>query len=182
MAPGFRLRILDDDGQELAAGQVGEIVTRPADRNQMMTGYLRMPDVNAELLRGGWYHSGDLGRVDEAGNLYFVGRKKDVIRRRGENISALEIEQALEAHPAVLEAAAYGIDSAFTEEEVAVAVVLRSGATLTAVELRDYCAGRMARYMVPEHVRFLENLPRTATGKVARAELRKVHGDTAAPL
>ena len=129
VAPGFRLRILDDDDRELAAGQVGEIVTRPDDRNQMMTGYLRMPEVDAELLRGGWYHTGDLGRLDEAGNLYFVGRKKDVIRRRGENISALEIEHALEAHPAVLEVAAYGIDSPFTEEEVAVAVVLRSGAT-----------------------------------------------------
>ena len=157
-------------------------MTRPDDRTQMMTGYLRMPDVNAELLRGGWYHSGDLGRLDDAGNLYFVGRKKDVIRRRGENISALEIERALEAHPAVLEAAAYGIDSAFTEEEVAVAVVLRTGATLTAAELRAYCAGRMARYMVPEHVRFLPGLPRTATGKVAKAELKDVHGGAAAPL
>ena len=182
VAPGFRLRILEDDGQEAAAGQVGEIVTRPDDRTQMMTGYLRMPDVNAELLRGGWYHSGDLGRVDESGNLYFLGRKKDVIRRRGENISALEIERALEAHPAVLEAAAYGIDNAFTEEEVAVAGVLRPGATLTGAELRDYCAGRMARYMVPEHVRFLPSLPRTATGKVAKAELKDVHGGAAAPL
>lgn len=182
VAPGFRLRILDDDDHEVPAGQVGEIVTRPDDRNQMMTGYLRMPEVNAELLRGGWYHSGDLGRVDEAGNLYFVGREKDVIRRRGENISALEIENVVEAHPAVLEAAAYGIDSAFTEEEVAVAVVLHVGAALTAAELRDYCAGRMARYMLPEHVRFLSSLPRTATGKVAKAELKKVHGGTAAPL
>ena len=180
VSPGFRLRILDDDGNELRSGEMGEIVTRPDDRNQMMIGYLRMPEVNAELLRGGWYHTGDLGRLDEAGNLYFVGRKKDVIRRRGENISALEIENVIEAHPAVLEVAAYGIDSEFSEEEVAVAVVLRSGATLTWAELRDYCTGRMARYMVPEHIRFLDSLPKTPTEKVAKAELKRLHPDAPA--
>ena len=175
VAPGFRLRILDDDGNELAPGQVGEIVTRPDDRNQMMTGYFRILKVNAELLRGGWYHTGDLGRLDAAGNLFFVGRKKDVIRRRGENISALEIESVIERHPAVLEVAAYGIESEYSEEEVAVAVVPHRGASLTGAELRDFCTGRMARYMVPQHIRFMKSLPKTPTEKVAKAELKKLH-------
>ena len=179
VAPGFRLRITDDDGTELAPGRVGEIVTRPDDGNQMMTGYLRMPEVNAELLRGGWYHSGDLGRLDATGNLFFVGRKKDVIRRRGENISALEIESVIGRHPVVLEVAAYGIESEYSEEEVAVAVVPRPGASLTGTELRDFCTGRMARYMVPEHIRFMESLPKTPTEKVAKAELKRLHVDPA---
>ena len=174
-APGFRLRILDDDGDKLGTGRVGEIVTRPDDRNQMMIGYLRMPEVNAELLRGGWYHTGDLGWLDAAGNLYFVGRKKDVIRRRGENISALEIENVIERHPAVLEVAAYGVESEYSEEEVAVALVLRPGAELTGTALQEYCTGRMASYMVPEHIRFLDSLPKTPTEKVAKAELRRLH-------
>ena len=179
VAPGFELKILDDGDNELGPGEVGEIVTRPRDRNQMMLGYFRMPEANAELLRDGWYHSGDLGRLDEAGNLYFVGRKKDVIRRRGENISALEIENVIEAHPAVLEVAAYGVDSEFSEEEVAVAVVLQPDASLSGAELRDYCDGRMARYMIPEHVRFLQSLPKTPTEKVAKAELKRLHGGAA---
>lgn len=175
VAPGFRLRILDDAGNELGPGQTGEIVTKPDDRNQMMIGYFRMPEANAEMLRGGWYHTGDLGRLDEMGNLYFVGRKKDVIRRRGENISALEIENVIERHPAVLEAAAYGVQSEYSEEEVAVAIVLHPGASLDRAELRDFCTGKMARYMIPEHIRFLDGMPKTPTEKVAKAELRKLH-------
>jgi len=176
--PEFRLRVVDDGGRPLPPGSVGEIVARPAaaeDRHLMMTGYYQMPDVNREAFRGGWFHTGDLGRVDEAGNLYFEGRKKDAIRRRGENISAFEIEQVIESHPAVVEAAAYGVPSEFTEEDVALAVVIREGCELGVDEILEYCRGRMARYMVPDHVRFLDALPKTPTEKVSKRLLREWH-------
>jgi crotonobetaine/carnitine-CoA ligase len=177
VARGWQLRLLDDAGQPVACGEAGEIVTRPDDPTQMMNGYLKMPEANAELLRDGWYYTGDLGRFDAAGNLYFAGRKKDVIRRRGENMSALEIETVIEAHPAVKEVAAYGVPSRFSEEEVAVAVVVHEGAQLSRAELLEYCHGKMARYMLPEHILFLQALPRTPTEKVAKAELKKRHAD-----
>lgn len=177
VAPGWQLRLLDDSGQRVAAGEVGEIVTRPDDPTQMMTGYLKMPEANAELIRDGWYYTGDLGRFDDDGNLYFAGRRKDVIRRRGENMSALEIETVIESHPAVAEVAAYGVPSEFSEEEVAVAIVLRPGSSLSHADLLAFCEGKMARYMWPEHVLFLDGLPRTATEKVAKATLRQRHAD-----
>ncbi len=176
--PEFRLRIVDDDDRPLSPGEIGEIVVRPTrdeDRHLMLTGYYRMPELNRRVFRGGWFHTGDLGRLDKEGNLYFEGRKKDAIRRRGENISAYEIEQVIEAHPAVLEAAAYGVPSEYTEEDVAVSVALRPGRELTANELVDYCRGRMARYMVPLFVRFMDVLPKTPTEKVEKATLRKWH-------
>ncbi len=176
--PEYRLRIVDGAGRALPPGGIGEIVVRPAareDRHVMMTRYYGMPEVNREAFRDGWFHTGDLGRLDEEGNLYFEGRRKDAIRRRGENISAFEIEQVVEAHPAVLEAAAYGVPSEYTEEDVAVAVALRPGHNLCAADLRDYCRTRMARYMVPAHVRFLAALPKTPTEKVAKATLKESH-------
>lgn len=176
--PGFRLRIVDAADRTLPAGEVGEIVARPAadeDRHLMMTGYYGMPEVNREAFRGGWFHTGDLGRLDEAGNLYFEGRKKDAIRRRGENISAFEIEQVVESHPAVVEAAAYGVPSEHTEEDVALAVVVRDGHEPGADEIIAYCRGRMARYMVPDHVRFVDALPKTPTEKVSKRVLREWH-------
>lgn len=180
VTPEYELKLIDDAGAQVAAGQVGEIVTKPRDPCLMMNGYLDMPEVNADLIRHGWYHTGDLGRLDADGNLYFVGRKKDVIRRRGENISAFEIERTIESHPEVREAAAFGIPSPLTEEDVAVAVVLRPGAALSAQELQAYCAGRMARYMIPGHVVFVERLPKTPSEKVAKAELRQLLADPGA--
>jgi crotonobetaine/carnitine-CoA ligase len=174
LAPEFELKLVKDDGSAAAIGEVGEIVTRPHDPTLMMSGYLNMPDVNAELIRDGWYYTGDLGRLDGEGFLYFAGRKKDIIRRRGENISALEIEREVAAHPAVLEVAAFGAPSPFTEEDVAVAVVVRPGARLDEGELRAFCEGRMARYMAPEHVIFLDALPKTPTEKVAKPELKRL--------
>ena len=176
--PEYRLRIVDGAGRALPPGGIGEIVVRPAareDRHVMMTRYYGMPEVNREAFRDGWFHTGDLGRLDEEGNLYFEGRRKDAIRRRGENISAFEIEQVVEAHPAVLEVAAYGVPSEYTEEDVAVAVALKPGHHLGAADLRDYCRTRMARYMVPAHVRFLAALPKTPTEKVAKATLKESH-------
>ncbi len=176
--PEFRLRIVDDADRPLPPGEIGEIVARPTrdeDRHLMLTGYYRMPELTRETFRDGWFHTGDLGRLDEKDNLYFEGRKKDAIRRRGENISAHEIEQVIEAHPAVLAAAAYGVPSEYTEEDVAVSVALRPGRELSEEELLEYCRGHMARYMVPVFVRFLDMLPKTPTEKVEKTTLRERH-------
>ncbi|MFD0847123.1 AMP-binding protein [Sphingosinicella xenopeptidilytica] len=178
VAPEFELQLLDDERKSVPTGEVGEIVTRPHDPTLMFSGYLGMPEVNAELIRDGWYHTGDLGKLDAAGNLYFAGRKKDIIRRRGENMSALEIERGIETHPAVFEAAAFGVPSPATEEDVAVAVVLRPGAALTDDDLRAYCEGRMARYMVPEHVLFMDALPKTPTEKIDKPALKRLFAET----
>ncbi len=176
LAPEFELRIVGDEGHDLPAGGIGEIVTRPHDPTLMFSGYLGMPEVNAELIRDGWYHTGDLGRLDGDGNLYFEGRKKDIIRRRGENMSALEIERAISTHPDVSEIAAFGVPSPATEEDVAVAIVLREGAVLTSEALRLYCEGRVARYMIPEHVFFVDALPKTPTEKVDKPALKRLYG------
>ena len=176
--PEFEIRIADHAGRLLPTGSVGEIVVRTRraeERLLLMSGYFGMPDADAEAFRDGWFHTGDLGRLDDEGNLYFEGRKKDAIRRRGENISAFEVEQAVEEHPDVLEAAAYGVPSEHTEEEVALAVVPRPGTALTEEALLSHCRARMAPSMVPLYVRFLDRLPKTPTEKVAKEELRAWH-------
>ncbi|NNF28447.1 MAG: AMP-binding protein, partial [Gemmatimonadetes bacterium] len=176
--PEFLVRVVDHEAQPLPPGRVGEIVVRPADpsnRLLMMSGYFRMPDATAEAFRDGWFHTGDLGRLDTHGHLFFEGRKKDAIRRRGENISAFEVEQAVEEHPAVFEAAAYGVPSEHTEEEVALAVALKLGAELSEDALLAHCRERMAPHMVPLYVRFVDRLPKTPTEKVAKTELKAWH-------
>ncbi|WP_405970744.1 AMP-binding enzyme [Streptomyces sp. NBC_00988] len=123
--------------------------------------------------RGGWLHTGDLGRLDHDGYLYFCGRAKDGIRRRGENISAYEVEQIIESHPCVLEAAAFGVPGELTEEDLKVCVVLRPGTQLSPEELIAYSAQRSAAYMVPRFVEFLPELPKNPTQKVEKFRLKE---------
>ena len=175
----YRVRIVDDAGLELSTGRVGEIVSKPEDSLLTMSGYYGMPETSAEVLRDGWFHSGDLGRMDSEGNLFFEGRKKDAIRRRGENISAFEVEQVIESHESVLECAAYGVPSELTEEDVAVAVVRRPGYELDAKSLAAYCQGKMARYMVPVYITFHKTLPKTPTEKVSKKDLKAWHAKQA---
>lgn len=164
----YDLRIVDADGRELPTGESGEILLTSRTPGAMMDGYLSMPDETSRVLAEGWLRTGDLGHLDGEGFLYFDGRKTDSIRRRGENISAWEVELVLESHPSVLEAAVIGVPSELTEEDVKAFVVLRAGHSLAADELRDYCRPRMAKYMVPDHVEFLDEIPRTPTGKTAK--------------
>ena len=163
----------------LAIAGNGELLVRCDEPGYMTLGYHGMPEATAEAFREGWFHTGDLARLDGDAWLYFLGRKKDAIRRRGENISAFEIEEVVEAHPAVLQAAAFGLPSELTEEEVKVCAVLRPGAALSAQELVGWCAARMARHMVPRYVEFLPSLPLTPTEKVEKYRLREA-GVTAA--
>lgn len=170
--PSFDVRILGGDDHEVPPGDVGEIVIRPNEPDIMMKGYYGMPEESLAAFRNLWFHTGDYGRMDEDSHLFFETRKKDAIRRRGENISAFEIEEVVNTHPAVLECAAVGVPAPLTEEDVKVVVVLRQGASLDAETLREFCRTRMARFMVPEHVEFVYALPKTPTGKVEKYKLR----------
>ena len=151
----------------------GEMLLRANEPGLMTLGYLGDAEATDAGFADGWFHTGDLGRVDAAGWVYFLGRKKDAIRRRGENIAAFEIEEVIEAHPAVLEAAAFGVPSELTEDEVMVCAVLRPDTTLAPDELVAWCEMRMARHMVPRYVEFLSSLPRTPTEKVEKYRLRE---------
>lgn len=164
----FEVRLLGD-----GEGDVGEIAIRSSEPGLILQGYYGMPEATREALRDGWLHTGDLARRDADGYFSFVGRRKDAIRRRGENISAFEIEEVVESHPAVLEAAAYGIPSELTEEDVMVAVVVRPGEELTPDDLIAHCEPRMARHMLPRYIDVLDRLPRTPTAKVEKYKLRQ---------
>ena len=172
VTPEFDVRIADDSGDELPAGEAGEILVRPRLAHTMFEGYFAMPEATAQAFAGLWFHSGDLGRLDADGNLYFIGRKKDSIRRRGENISAFEVEEGVNAHAAVLESAAYAVPSDLTEDDLKVSVVLRAGQQLTHADLIRFCADTMPRFQVPRYVEIVAELPKTPTGKVSKALLR----------
>jgi carnitine-CoA ligase len=167
----FLVEIVDEHDDVVPRGEVGEIVIRPLEPDVVMKGYYGMPAETLETFRNLWLHTGDLGRLDADGHLYFVSRKKDAIRRRGENISAWEIEDVANRHPAVAESAAVGVPSALTEEEVKVFLVLEEGARLDPEEFRSFCAARMARFMVPELVEVVDSIPKTPTGKVEKYKL-----------
>jgi len=167
------VKLLDEQGFEVPAGQPGELVVRPGEPSVIMAGYYGMPEATLAAFRDLWFHTGDLLRRDADGYFYFVGRRKDIVRRRGENISAAEVEMAIEAHPEVLQCAVVGVPSDMTEEEVMACVVLRPGATLSASALAEHCAARLARHMVPRYIRFVAELPRTPTDKVEKFRLQQ---------
>jgi crotonobetaine/carnitine-CoA ligase len=166
-------KLLDEQGFEVPPGTPGELVVRPLEPSVVMDGYYGMPQESLAAFRDLWFHTGDLLRLDEDGFFYFVGRRKDIVRRRGENISAAEVERGIEAHPEVLECAVVGVPSDLTEEEVMAFVVVREGSCLTPPTLTHWCASRMARFMVPRFVRFLPALPKTATDKVEKFRLQQ---------
>lgn len=170
--PGWQVRIIDDDDFDMPPGQVGEIALRTDNLWESSLGYYKMPEKTLEAYRNGWWHTGDRGYVDEDGYLWFVDRKKDAMRRRGENISAFEVEQAILAHPSVAEAAVFPVKSEMSEDEVGAAVVLRAGMNLGEVELIEHCRGNMAYFMVPRFLQFLPQLPRTLTQKIEKYKLK----------
>jgi long-chain acyl-CoA synthetase len=167
--PGVDVAICDDDDHRLAAGEVGEVcVSGP----NVMLGYYRMPEETARTIRGGWLHTGDMGRVDADGFLYIVERKKDLIIRGGFNIYPREVEDVLYAHAAVAETAVVGVPDPLMGEDVLAFVVTKAGAATTAEALIAFCQDRLAKYKCPKHVRFVDTLPKSPIGKILRKELR----------
>lgn len=165
------MMVVRDDDTECDPNEVGEIISRPAGGGGLVS-YYKNAEATAEKTRGGWMRSGDLAYADGDGYLWYVDRKKDSMRRRGENISSYEVEQIVNEHDAVLESAAYAVPSELGEDDVMVALVLQPGATLDPVALMDHCAERMAYFMVPRYVRVVDELPKTGTHRVQKAGLR----------
>jgi len=172
LRPEIDLRIVDEDDLPLPAGEVGEIVARPAEPWFSPLGYYNLPAATLEAWRNLWFHTGDRGYLDGDGYLYFVDRKKDAIRRRGQNISSFEVEQMILRHPAIQDVAAYPVTSELSEDEVMVSVVLRPGRSLDAAALIEHCQANMAYYMVPRYVELRSDLPRNASEKVMKYQLR----------
>jgi crotonobetaine/carnitine-CoA ligase len=170
---GVELRLVDENDCEVPVGAVGEFVVRTDTPWAMNHGYHKMPDATARAWRNGWFHTGDAGRRDAAGNHYFVDRIKDAIRRRGENISSLEVETELCAHPAIREAAVIGVPSEHSEDEVMAVVSLTDGAQLDPGELVAFLRPRMAHFMIPRYVRVVQDVPKTPTAKVRKTVLRE---------
>jgi len=168
----FDVRLVDDDDVEIPVGEVGEIVCRPKGPNLMFAGYWNRPDATVEATRNLWFHTGDLGRLDDAGFLYFVDRKKDALRRRGENISSFEMEKTLFGHPALRDVAVHAVPSEFAEDDVKITVVLQADATVTEEELCRWMAERVPYFAIPRYVEFRDDLPRNPVGRVLKYQLR----------
>jgi acyl-CoA synthetase (AMP-forming)/AMP-acid ligase II len=164
------LKIIDGRGREVPVGEVGEIVAN-SDRN--MNGYWKQPEETAKTIKDGWLYTGDMARRDENGYIYLVDRSKDMIISGGENIYSREVEQALETHPAVAEAAVIGVPDEKWGEAVKAVVVLKNGEKLTETELIDHCKGRLASYKKPSTVDFWDELPKNPSGKVLKKQIRE---------
>lgn len=165
------VEILGDDRQPLPVGEVGEICIRPGERGAIMLGYYDMPAATVAATTDLWFHTGDRGRLDAEGFLWFADRKKEAIRRRGENISAYEVENVVCRHPAVVEAAAVPVPSELGEDDVMVYVVPAAGAEVDPADLVRFCAEHMAYYMVPRYVDVLAELPKTPSEKIEKYKL-----------
>ncbi|WP_216216962.1 AMP-binding protein [Amycolatopsis aidingensis] len=168
----FQLDVVDELDRPVGPGEPGELVVRTRQPYVITGGYYNDPEATVHSFRNMWFHTGDRVWRDADGYFYFLDRMKDAIRRRGENISAFDLECEVNLHPAVLECAAYGVPSELEDEDVKLAVVPRKGASLDTAEVLDFCRKRLPRYMVPRYVEFLDELPRTATDKIAKHRLR----------
>jgi len=175
--PGVELRVVDFNHQDVPRDgkTMGEIITRS---DGVMQGYWRQPAATAEVMRGNWFHTGDMAVVDEHGSILIVDRKKDIIVSGGENISSLEVEKAILAHPAVYEAAVIPVPDDKWGEVPHALLVTRPGSNVTEAEIIDFCRSRIAHYKCPRFVEFVENLPKTATGKVLKKGLRAKYWST----
>jgi crotonobetaine/carnitine-CoA ligase len=171
---GVTCRIVDEHDIEVPRGAVGELIVRTDLPWTMNIGYDGMPEATAKAWRNGWFHTGDAFRQDESGDYFFVDRIKDAIRRRGENISSVEVEAEVKAHPAVDEAVAVGVPAAEGgEDEVLVAIMVRRGESLDPVALIDFLKPRMPYYMVPRYLRFVDDIPKTETNKLRKNVIRE---------
>lgn len=169
--PINEMKIVREDDTECDPDEVGEIISRPVGEFSFAS-YYKNPEATEEKTRGGWLRSGDLGYRDADGWLWFVDRKKDSMRRRGENISSFEVEKVINGHESVLESAVYAVPSEVGEDEVMASLVLQPGAELDPVDLTKWCEDRMAYFMVPRYLRVVDSLPKTETHRVQKAELR----------
>jgi crotonobetaine/carnitine-CoA ligase len=171
--PEFDVIAADDHDQEVPGGEIGELLVRPRIPYTTMTEYFGMPEATVNAGRNFWFHSGDLGRIDADGNVYFEGRTKEAIRRRGENISAFEVEEGILQNPGIVECAVIGVPSDLTEEDVKACVVLRPGVTLSEREILEHCQRVLGRFQIPRYIEVMDALPKTPTGKLEKYRLKE---------
>jgi len=169
-APGARMKVFDEEDRELPACQVGEVVIRG---DVITEGYWNAPEETAEAIRGGWFHTGDLGYMDEDGYFYITDRKKDLIIRGGFNISPREVEEVLYTHPKVREASVIGVSDKGMKEAVKAFVVLKENEVSDAKEIVEFCREHLSPFKIPKFVEFRDSLPKSATGKVLKKELKE---------
>ena len=167
------VRIVDAEDNDCPVGVAGEIVVRG---DQVLAGYWNRPEANAEAFRGGWFHTGDVARMDDEGFVYIVDRKKDMIVSGGENVYPREVEEVLFQHPAVAEAAVFGLPDTHWGERVSAAIVLRPEARVEPAELDAFCRGRLAGYKRPRDWHVVSEIPKNVSGKVLKRELRELFG------
>lgn len=170
--PWLDVRVVDDADRVLPQGETGEVVVRPLEPYSMFAGYWRKEAATLEAWKNLWHHTGDLGFFDADGSLYFVDRKKDALRRRGENVSSVELELAILKHPAIAEVAVHAVPAGVREDEIKACVVLESGARLEPAELFEYFRRNLPYYAVPRYVEFLGELPKNAVARVLKHKLR----------
>jgi long-chain acyl-CoA synthetase len=165
---GVEMKLVDDDGKEVDAGEVGEIVIKG---HNVMKGYWNRPDATEEAIKDGWFYTGDMGKIDEDGYYFIVDRKKELIIRGGYNVYPREVEEVLYEHPAIQEAAVIGVEDEKMGEEVGAAVVLKKGEELSEDELRDYVKKEVANYKYPRKIWFCDELPKGPTGKILKKDI-----------
>jgi len=171
--PGTEWKLVDDDGNEPPQGEIGELVTKVTGERSRKVEYYKNPEASTGRVIGEWLHSGDLFYCDEEENLYFVDRKTDSMRRRGENISSFEVENIIEKHPDVVTCAAFGVPSELGEDDVMVWVKPKEGSDLDLQDLMKHCAENMAYFMVPRYVDVVDDIPRTGTLRVKKTDMKK---------
>ena len=169
---GWDVRIVDEDDNDCPPDTNGEFIARSNKMWVGTSGYYKKPDATLELFQNGWIHTGDLGRRDADGYFYFVDRKKQAIRRRGENISSFEVESVIGSHPAILESCVVGVPSDVGEEEVKAVVVLKEGQKVTPEELIRWCEPRMAYFAIPRYIAIRDSLPKTPSERVEKFKLK----------
>ncbi|MDB5869805.1 MAG: uncharacterized protein JWP96_2137 [Polaromonas sp.] len=168
----FDVRIVDDDDVELPAGTPGEIVVRPRVPHVMFEGYWKRPEDTLKVMRNQWFHTGDIGKFDMDGFFYFLDRKKDYLRRKGENISSVEVENAFARHPDVHEVAAHAVPSDLGEDELKVTVIRHAGSTLSEEQLFLWSVEQLPYFAVPRYIEFRDTLPRNPVGRLLKYQLR----------
>jgi crotonobetaine/carnitine-CoA ligase len=168
----YEVRVLDENDLEVPVGEAGEICIRPARPNVMMAGYWNNDSATLKSIRNLWFHTGDHGYRDADGFFFFKARETDSIRRRGENVSAWEVERVLALHDEVLESAVYAVPSPLGGQEVMAAIVLKPGSTLAPEALLDFCNERMAHFAVPRYLRFVDSLPKSHAQRILKQELK----------
>ncbi|MEM1289796.1 MAG: hypothetical protein AAGH60_15720 [Pseudomonadota bacterium] len=176
--PHFEVAILDDDANKVPPGTPGHVVVRPNEPGVMADGYFGMPERTLASRRNLWFHTGDIGCMNEDGLFYFMHRVSERIRVKGEMVSAYEVEEALVTHPAIQDCAVIGIPADMGEDDIKAYVTVKAGMSVREDALREHCLSRLAKFMIPKHITVLDEMPRTPTGKPEKGKLAEMEAKT----